>query len=337
MDLVYLDPPPQGTESSIVYSDTLTSDTDKIVSLLAGLRQLLGQNDIMPYLTAIAERIMEIRRVLKPTGSLYFHCNPTVSHYIKMMLDAMFDADNFRNEIVWKSANPYGNPRRWIPVHDVILFYAASDANKWNKVYQEYTQEYLTQFYSHEDERGKYRLVDLTGAGTRTGNSGREWYGVNPTGSGRHWAVPRKSLQNAYPDRTDLDELSTQQKLDLLDEAGLVYWPPNGRVPHQKRYATENAGIILQDIVIDIKPVTPDDREYLGYPTQKPIALLERIIKASSNEGDVVLDPFCGSGTTVAAAEKLNRRWIGIDNSPYAIALTHNRLHAIDGIRQRST
>ena len=314
-------------ESELAYRDVITREAGKVGELLAAMRAFLGQNDMMAYLTMMAQRLVELHRVLKPTGSIYLHCDPTASHYLKLLLDAVFGADNFRNEIVWKRTGSHGGAKRWGPVHDVIFFYTASKNNKWNRSFQSYSLEYLNNYYRHEDKRGKYRLVTLTGAGTRTGDSGQEWRGVNPTDSGRHWAVPRKSLQDAYPNRTDLDGLSTQQKLDLLDDAGLIYWPPNGRVPQQKRYTDESAGVPIQDIIADINPIASQARERLGYPTQKPEALLERIISASSNEGDVVLDPFCGCGTAVAAAERLNRRWIGIDITHLAITLIRHRLH----------
>ena len=271
--------------------------------------------------------MVELHRVLKPTGSIYLHCDPTASHYLHLLMDAVFGPDNFRNEIVWKRTGSHGGAKRWGPVHDVVLFYTASDKNKWNRSFQRYSLEYINDYYKYEDKRGKYQLVSLTGAGTRTGDSGKEWRGVNPTESGRHWAIPRRSLQTAYPDRIDLDDLSTQQRLDLLDDADLIYWPTKGKIPRQKRYLHESAGVPIQDIVSDINPIGAQARERLGYPTQKPEALLERIISASSNEGDVVLDPFCGCGTAVAAAERLNRRWVGIDITHLAITLIRHRLH----------
>ena len=282
---------------------------------------------MMAYLTMMAQRMVELHRVLKPTGSIYLHCDPTASHYLKLLLDAVFGPENFRNEIVWKRTGSHGGAKRWGPVHDVILFYSASNNIKWNRSFQRYSLEYINDYYRYEDKRGKFRLVTLTGAGTRTGDSGKEWRGVDPTESGRHWAVPLNSLQNAYPNRTDLDDLSTQDKLDLLDDAGLIHWPPRGRVPQQKRYIDEGEGVPIQDIISDINPIGAQARERLGYPTQKPEALLERIINASSNEGDVVLDPFCGCGTAVAAAERLNRRWIGIDITHLAITLIRHRMY----------
>ena len=313
-------------ETEAAFREVVTEGPEKLGRLLQAMRDFLGQNDMMAYLTMMAQRMAELHRVLKPTGSLYLHCDPTASHYLKLLLDSMFGKENFKNEITWKRTSAHSSAKRWGPIHDVILFYTASDEYRWNRLFQEYTDEYLRDYYRHEDKRGRYQLGDLTGAGKRRGDSGRAWRGVNPTESGRHWAIPRNALQNAYPNRADLDDLSTQEKLDLLDAAGLIYWPPTGNIPRQKRYADENPGIPIQDNITDIPPIGARARERLGYPTQKPEALLERIIKASSNEGDVVLDPFCGCGTAIATAERLNRRWIGIDVTHLAITLIRHRM-----------
>ena len=313
-------------ESESAYQDAVTNAPGKLPDLLQAMRSFLGDNDMMAYLTMMAQRMVELHRILKDTGSIYLHCDPTASHFLKLLMDSVFGSENFRNEIVWKRTGSHGGAKRWGPVHDLILFYSASEKYNWVRTFQDYSTEYLDNYYRYEDSRGRYRLVTLTGAGTREGDSGKEWRGVNPTNSGRHWAVPQNALHVAYPDRKDLNHLSTQEKLDLLDEAGLIYWPPKGSVPQQKRYSDEGEGVPIQDIVTDIQPIGAQARERLGYPTQKPEALLERIISASSNEGDVVLDPFCGCGTAIAAAEQLNRRWVGIDITHIAITLIRHRL-----------
>ena len=315
-----------GWESETAFQDVITRGPDKVGSLLAALRQFLGQNDMMAYLTMMAQRMVELHRVLKPTGSIYLHCDPTASHYLKLLMDAVFGSDKFKNEIIWKRTSSHSGSKRWGPIHDTILFYSASTSHLWNDVYQEYDTSYLDRFYRYQDARGRFRLSDLTGAGTRTGDSGLSWRGVDPTSSGRHWAVPNDVLRNDFPS-INLSELSTQEKLDLLDRSGRVHWPERGSVPQRKRYVDESPGVLIQDIVSDIAPVGAQARERLGYPTQKPEALLERIINASSNEGDVVLDPFCGCGTATVAAERLNRRWIGIDITHLAITLVRHRLH----------
>ena len=358
VDLVYLDPPfnsnasynvlfreKSGEESPAqirAFTDTwewtqeteLTFEHDiignpavpsAVKDMISAFRQFIGRNAMMAYLVMMAPRLVELRRVLKPTGSIYLHCDPTASHYLKLLMDAVFGATNFRNEIAWKRTSAHNSASRYGPNHDVILFYSKSQGYKWNQVFQKYDEDYLINFYRHVDERGRYRLSDLTGAGVRHGDSGEPWRGVNPTDSGRHWAVPRAAL--AESSREDLDKLTSQQKLDLLDTIGLVYWPPNGRVPQRKRYLDESKPEMpVQSTWTDIRPIGAQAKERLGYPTQKPEALLERIIRASSNEGDVVLDPFCGCGTAVAAAHKLGRQWLGIDITHLAVALMKNRL-----------
>lgn len=283
------------------------------------------QPHLLAYLIFMVQRLLHMKSILRPTGSIYLHCDPTASHYIKVMMDGIFGHANFRNEIIWKRTGSHGGSKRWGPVHDTILFYTASDKYTWNRVFQDYDQKYLDNFYRFTDARGRYRLVTLTGAGVRTGDSGKPWRGVDPTDSGRHWAVPKAALQDAFPGRA-FSGLSTQDKLDLLDEAGLVYWPPRGSVPQQKRYADENPGVGVQDIITDIGPLSSQSKERMGYPTQKPIALLERIIQASSNKGDVVFDPFCGCGTTIYAAQKLDRKWIGCDIAILSVKLVRENL-----------
>ncbi len=300
------------------------------------------QPHLLAYLIYMVQRLLHMKVILRPTGSIYLHCDPTAVHYIKVMMDGIFGHGNFRNELIWKRTGSHGGSKRWGPVHDNILFYTASDRYTWNRVFQEYDKQYLDDFYRFNDDRGRYRLVTLTGAGIRTGDSGKPWKGVNPTDSGRHWALPLRALQAAYPS-TELARLSTQEKLDLLEEAGLVYWPPRGLVPQQKRYSDENPGVLVQDVITDIGPVSSQAKERLGYPTQKPVPLLERIIKASSNKGDVVFDPFCGCGTTIYAAEKTGREWIGCDIAILAVKLirevltekyrlTEGKEFSVDGI-----
>jgi DNA modification methylase len=355
VDLVYLDPPfnsaanynvlfraPDGKASdsqieafedtwhwtdsaAAAFNDVVTGRHQRAATLLKAMRDALGENDMMAYLAMMAVRLIELHRVLKPTGSLYLHCDPTASHYLKLLLDGVFGPDNFRNEIIWKRTGSHGGARRWGPIHDVILFYTRSEDFTWNRIHEAYAEAYLEKFYRFQDDRGRYRLVTLTGAGTRTGDSGRPWRGVDPTASGRHWAVPAGALAKAYPDRS-VASLTTQQKLELLDEAGLIYWPSRGTVPQQRRYADEAPGVPVQDLITDVRPLGKLDAERLGYPTQKPLALLERIIAASSNPGDLVLDPFCGCGTSVHAAQKLGRRWAGIDITHLAVSLIERRL-----------
>jgi len=353
IDLVYLDPPfnsnrdynllfrePSGEPAQgqiKAFTDTWqwseraydefcqTCSKPALVELVQGFVRTLGRNDLTAYLVMMAPRLVELHRVLKPTGSLYLHCDPTASHYLKVMLDVIFGARNFRNEIVWKRTGAHGGAKRWGPVHDIILFYTKSDQYLWNRVYEPLDRDYIEGFYRYTDERGRYQLVSLTGAGVTKGDSGKPWRGVDPTQVGRHWAVPQ-SIVEQLVGKERAQQMSVQEKLDLLDSAGYIVWPARGRVPRYKRYLEMSEGNPIQDVITDIQPIGAHARERLGYPTQKPLALLERILQASSNEGDIVLDPFCGCGTAIVAAQKLNRRWIGIDITHLAIALIKYRL-----------
>ncbi len=314
-----------GETALSTYFDLVQDAPANVTTAIKALMDLIGHNQMMAYLVMMAARLVELERVLKPTGSLYLHCDPTASHYLKILLDAIFGTENFRNHITWKRTGAHSGAKKWGPISDNILFYTKSNDYQWTRVYENYDDKYVKKYYRYEDERGPYQLVSLTGAGKSQGDSGKPWRGVDPTESGRHWATPTASLEHAYPD-LDLSELTVQEKLDLLDEAGLVAWPVNGKVPRHKRYLDEGEGVVIQDIITDIPPLGAHAKERLSYPTQKPEALLERIILASSNEGDLVFDPFCGCGTTITAAHKLNRRWIGIDITHLSIALQKYRL-----------
>ena len=211
-------------------------------------------DSIAAYIAFMVERMLEIRRVLKPSGSVYLHCDHEANSYLRQMMDAVFGPSNFRNEIVWRRTSSHNSARSWGPIHDTILFYSKSSTYCWNRVFQPYSPDYIASFYRYEDERGRHRRGDLTGDGVRRGASGLPWRGVNPTDVGRHWAVPREDLRGAYPERDDLDSLSTQECLDLLDAAGLVYWPERGRVPQRKRYLASALGVPVQDLILDIPP-----------------------------------------------------------------------------------
>lgn len=298
-----------------------------LAELLDLLVRRLGHNDLSAYLVMMAIRLVELHRVLKPTGSLYLHCDPTASHYLKIILDAIFGIQKYKSEIIWKRTSAHSSAKRFAPVHDTLLFYTKSDNYLWNQIYLQYDETYLRKFYRFQDERGRFRLSDLTASGVRYGDSGEEWQGVNPTSKGRHWAVPQAALEELI-DKNTIKQLTTQQKLDLLNSNNRIHWSTKGSVPSFKRYLEDMEGVPLQDIVVDISPISAQAAERLGYPTQKPLALLERILQASSNEGDIVLDPFCGCGTALHAAQKLNRNWIGIDITHLAISLIESRLQS---------
>ena len=294
-----------GLESELAYQEVITEQAGKVGELLAALRSFLGQNDMMAYLTMMAQRMVELHRVLKPTGSIYLHCDPTASHYLKLMMDAVFGPDNYRSEIIWRRTNAKGLAFKGYPRNNDILLYYSKDAGfSWNRPFRPYDEEYVERFYRHtEPETGRrYRLSDLTNPNKNRPNLTYEW-----NGHLRVWRWTKERMQEAH-------------------DSGIIDYSSTG-LASQKRYLDEMHGNPVDTIWEDIKPIQAHAAERLGYPTQKPEALLERIISASSNEGDVVLDPFCGCGTAVAAAERLNRRWVGIDVTHLAITLIRHRMH----------
>lgn len=299
-----------GDEAEAAYHELVTGGPEKLATLMQSLRASLGTNDMMAYLTMMAPRLVELHRVLKRDGSLYLHCDPTASHYLKIQLDAIFGAQNFLNEIIWKRTGTHSSAKRWGPVHDVILCYAKEQGgHTWNREYAPLDEAHLKRHYRHLDAGGRrYEHGELTAPGTRNGRSGLPWKGFDVTALGRHW-------------------ITTVDRLDELLAAGRIYLPSDGSWPRLIRYQDESKGRAVGDVWSDIPPINMQAKERLGYPTQKPEALLERIIKASSDEGGVVLDSFCGCGTAVSVAERLNRRWIGIDITHLAIGLMRHRLH----------
>ncbi len=352
VDLVYLDPPfnsnasynvlfaeKDGTQAAAqikAFDDTWRWDEGaarafeemveaggRVSQAMQAFRTLLGDTDMLAYLAMMAPRLVELRRVLKPTGSLYLHCDPTASHYLKLLMDAVFGANHFRNEIIWKRTHAHGSPKRFGPVHDVILFYSKSDEYLWMFPKVEQQGGYIRDHFTYSDDDGrKFQPITLTGSGVRHGESGKPWHGVDPTKVGRHWALPGHIV-----DALGIHGKTGQDRLDALDKTGRIYWPKKADgTPRLKWYADEAQGKTTPDVWTDIDPISAKAKERLGYPTQKPEALLDRIINASSNEGDVILDPFCGCGTTIAAAQKLKRRWIGIDITHLAITLIRSRL-----------
>ncbi len=339
VDLVYLDPPfnsnrtynvlfkqESGVESEAqiaafedtwhwnaaaerTHYDLIQNAPPHVGDMMDALRGFIGQNQMMAYLVMMAARLVELHRVLKPTGSLYLHCDPTASHYLKIILDAIFGPQNFRNEIIWKRTSAHsdtkqGNVLHMGRIHDVILYYTRSETAKRTEIFLPHNEEYVAKNYRHVDADGRrYRLDNLTGpGGAAKGNPQYEFLGVT-----RYWRYSKENMQRLY-------------------EQGRIIQTAPGRVPAYKRYLDEMSGVPLQDLWDDIPPLQSQAAERVGYPTQKPLALLERIISASSNPGDVVLDPFCGCGTTIAAAQKLGRRWLGIDITHLSIALQKYRL-----------
>lgn len=352
-DLIYLDPPfnSQATYNVLfkeglveseaqvaAFEDTWhwTADTQahftelvsdprypqKVADAMLGMEKVLGHNDVLAYLTMMAIRLIELHRILKPTGSIYLHCDPSASHYLKVIMDAVFGPQNFLSEVVWKRSSAHSSSKRYSPVHDTILFYGNGAGHIWNPSYGPLPQETIDAWYNNvESETGRrFNRADLTAAGVRTGASGEPWRGINPTEKGRHWAIPG-FVADIVSGKT------TQEALDALDAAGRIFWPKSkGGTPMLKRYLEEARGVPPLDVITDIPPLNNVAAERLGYPTQKPEALLERLISASSNPGDWVLDPFGGCGTTAAAAEKLDRNWVIIDITTLAINLVKRRI-----------
>ena len=342
VDLVYLDPPFNSNATYNVlfkehsgekaasqikaFEDTWTWDQEaarsyfetvqaggEVANALQAFYTLLGESNMMAYLAMMAPRLVELRRVLKPTGSIYLHCDPTASHYLKLLLDAVFGPENFVSEVVWRRTSAHSNAsRKYAAVHDILLFYGKrSPRRTWNKQFEPYSEDYIQTHFVHVDPDGRrFRRVDMRSPGPRpnlrydyTASNGIT-YKPHPNG----WVVSR-------------------EKMEELDREGRLFFPAkkDGRL-RRKLYLDDSAGVPVSDNWTDIKPIFATGAERLGYPTQKPEALLERIITASSNEGDVVLDPFCGCGTAVAVAHRLKRRWVGIDITHLAVNLMKHRL-----------
>ena len=352
IDLIYLDPPfnsnrdfaapigsrAEGAEFKDIWTDAdvrlewhgeiAERHQDLYQAILAS--ETLYDESMRIYLTAMAIRLFEMQRILKSNGSIYLHCDPTANHYLRMIMDALFGQQNFRNEVVWRRTSAHSDPRRFGRIHDTLLFYIKGDSATWNAVYEDHDPHYIQRFYRYRDEHGAYQVGDLTGAGTSQGESGQPWREVDPTDRGNHWRPPLTGLYAEYIETHFIPNYrqiaGVHDRLDALDEAGLIYWPPNGTIPRLIRYLDASPGRVLQDVIVDINTIGARARERTGYPTQKPLALLHRIIKASSNEGDMVLDPFCGCATACVAAEQLGRQWIGVDISPSAEDITKLRL-----------
>jgi DNA modification methylase len=317
-----------------------------LTDLIKGLHVVLGEGSLLAYLVSMSLRVTEIRRVLKPSGSFYLHCDPTASHYLKIILDAIFCAagGNFQNEIIWRRTGSHNAKRSFGPIHDVVLFYTKStSAYVFNIVRRPYMKGHVETRYTRQSD-GRLKFTSggnvLTGAEQRDGDSGKAWRGFDPTLKFRHWAIPKFYEAHMPPDYLKLSPL---RKLEALYNEGLIEIDGTSEWPIMARYLSKRDGVSLQDIWayqpytdgtvygssdgidIDVAWHGPTDSARLGYPTQKPEGLLERIIKTSTNEGDLVLDAYCGCGTTVAVAQKLNRRWIGMDIAYQSIAVVLRR------------
>jgi DNA modification methylase len=309
VDLVYIDPP---------------FNTGRVYELFWGEEQERRAyedryGDPKQYIAWMKLRLEHLYRALKPTGTLYLHCDPTAGHYLKVFLDDLFGFPRFLSEVVWKRTSAHNTAKRYGPAHDTLLVYTKSPQYTWNPSYQAYDSDYIETFFDQVGPDGRrWKRSDLTGSGIRNGETGQPWRGIDVTKKGRHWGVPPAVL-------------------DQLDAAGKVHWPKKaGGMPRLKQYPEDLPGVPLQDIWTDIRPLHNLSQERMGYPTQKPLALLERLIRASSNEGDVLLDAFCGCGTSLEAAVRLKRRWIGIDSSPTACRVMADRLARRVHLKERA-
>ena len=315
-----------------------------VKDFMSVMPKFLGKKtDMAAYLAMMCVRLVELKRVLKETGSIYLHCDPTASHYLKIVMDAIFYPKNFRNEIIWRRTASHNQAKRYGPIHDVILYYSKADKYYYKVNYRPLLKGHVTEYFTKENEKGKYWTNALTGAGTRKGESGLPWKGYDPTKRNRHWAIPGSlCVELGIP-----NELSPQEKLNELYENGEIVLPPEGSraLPTYHQYLNGSRGIPFQDIWVyqphtknvlyqseeaideDVKWLTRQgDTERLGYETQKPLGLLRRIIECSCPQDGVLLDPFCGCGTAVVEAERLNRKWIGIDITHLAISTMKWRL-----------
>jgi len=337
-------------EAEKAFDDVMTSGNTDVAEMLRALRLFLKENDVMAYLTMITVRLLELHRILKSTGSLYFHCDPTASHYLKVLLDGVFGIRNFRNEIIWRRTGSHNSTKRYGPIHDVIFYYTKTNTYTWNRLRRPYMRGHVEKAFVQEGDlyRTNYSGNILTGSGRRFGISGQPWRGFDPTVKNRHWALPGVLLEGFEEEVAELDQ---HQKMDFLYKKGFITINEGDEWPRYQHLLTTEDGQYLSDIWAyqpytegtvfgtdegiddDIRWMGSKDSERLGYQTQKPIGLLQRIIAASSTVGDVVLDPFCGCGTTVHTAQKLERRWIGIDITHLAISLIEKRLNdAFPGI-----
>jgi site-specific DNA-methyltransferase (adenine-specific) len=331
VDLIYLDPPfnsnrrynvlfkeSEGTSSGAqiqaftdtwrwdrpaeqTYNELVINGPPRVARMIESMREIIGSNDLMAYLVMMTIRMVELYRVLTKTGSLYLHCDPTASRYLGIMLDTVFGVERFRNEIVWKRTSAHSDAKRYGRVTDSILFYTKGGKWTWNTQYQPYDGEYLKRFRRKDSDGRAWTDYSLSAKGLSGGGYEYEYRDITSL-----WRVPLRTMKR-------------------LDSEGRLHFTSRGGI-RRKRYLDEMPGTPTSSVWTDIPPINSQAKERLGYDTQKPMPLVERVIKASSNKGDVVLDPFLGGGTTVVASEMLGRRWIGIDITHLAISLTRKRL-----------
>ena len=366
VDLIYLDPPFNskriynafhGGAQWVAFDDTwqwaeavddyhdvagdVSEDNASLADTIDGLKRILGEGGELAYLCYMANRLRECKRVLKSTGSIYLHCDPTMSHYLKLVMDGVFD--NFLNEIIWRRTGSHNKVQKWAPIHEVLLFYSKSENYTWNNPKQPYMAGHVKEHFVPDNGRYKtaYYGNVLTGSGIRGGLSGQPWMGIDPTAKNRHWAIPSKLWEESGLDSTGLNQ---REKLDALYGAGFITIEDGAAWPMYERRIRDDDGPATGDIWAynpytegtvfgkkegidaDVSWIKPRSGEKTPYPTQKPVGLLNRILEASSKDGDVILDPFCGCGTTIHAAQTHQRSWIGIDICVKACQIIQERI-----------
>ena len=351
VDLIYLDPPFNSNQSYAApldseargaeFKDVWTLDDMKqewveeveyrrpaLFYLINGAKLAHGES-MAGYLTFMSVRLIEMHRILKNSGSIYLHCDPHASHYLKTIMDALFGEQTYQAQITWRRTSAHNDSRSFGNVCDTVLFYSSRPRINNRDIRVPLDTEYVTRFYRFEDKRGAYQLGDLTAPKRGTGETGQLWRGHDPNETNRQWNAPRSGPYAAWIEENIIpgyrDIVSPLERLNALDEAGLIQHPDNEGMPRLKRYLSGNPGQVPSNLWTDIRPISAQSRERTGYPTQKPLALLERVVAASSNPGDLVLDPFCGCATACIAAEKLGRDWIGIDIVPHATVILQSR------------
>ena len=347
VDLIYADPPRNSGRTlktsgrayatGFVYEDKWTANDarpdweDEIAvrqpdaMYVINAFRLVHDEGMINYLVFLAVRLLELQRVMKPSGSIYVQCRTDSAHCIKAIMDTIFGSEHFKNDIAFGRIVPSGGSKRWKWAHDKLLFYAGPRTYTWNQVLQPHPADYYAQ-YVFKDERGSYQSLPLAHEGVRHDDRGAEWRGYNPSENGRHWSVPMTLLQQLYPERNDLSGLTAQEKLELLAASEVIHQSSTISAPRYKMYADATEGSRRSDIVATIKKVDQKSQEGTGWPEQVPEELLEVVIRASTDEGDIVLDPFSGSGTACVVAEKLKRRWIGIEEAPGGYEVLVDRL-----------
>ena len=368
IDLIYLDPPfnknkeftaPIGSSSEGAsfkdwfreedvkddWLQEIKEDYDGLYKFLSNVKELSNITQEKKskhylynycYLCYMAVRLLEMRRILKDTGSIYLHCDNTMGHYLKILMDIIFGEKNFLNSIIWKRTTSHNDGKRLGKIYDIIFFYSKTKHYKWNDIYVKYDDE---SFFKYKDKRGDYYWGNLT-APLKTKNKVSVWKDLDPSLKNRMWSIPRKLLSTLSKEKNvDIEKMNDVQKLDFLYDNDCIKLPSKrGEWASVKTYK-DKRGKKIQDLFLDINGLTNfSKKERTGYPTQKPIALLDRIVKASTNKGDMILDPFCGCSTTCVASEKLGRQWVGIDISVKAYELVKERLKKeVQGVNEQGS